>query len=115
MYCRTCGNKMNDNAEICVKCGVRRFVGYDYCQICGSKTSENMKTCPKCKAVLKSSMSTNQMKKTAISKGTKALKKGLLIFGWICIVGSIPIIFLERSLILTAIGVSLVVISKKMR
>ena len=35
MYCRTCGNKMNDNAEICVKCGVKRNVGADYCQVCG--------------------------------------------------------------------------------
>ena len=23
MYCRTCGSKLNDNAELCVKCGVR--------------------------------------------------------------------------------------------
>lgn len=30
MYCRTCGNKMNDNAEICVKCGMKRNVGTDY-------------------------------------------------------------------------------------
>lgn len=26
MYCRTCGSKINDNAEICVKCGVRKML-----------------------------------------------------------------------------------------
>lgn len=74
MYCRTCGNKMNDNAEICVKCGVRRFVGYDYCQVCGAKTNESMKNCVKCKAVLKTSMSTTQIKQAA-SSGVKKVAR----------------------------------------
>lgn len=45
MYCRTCGNKMNDNAEICVKCGVRKNVGSDYCQVCGARTTSSMVNC----------------------------------------------------------------------
>lgn len=38
MYCRTCGNKMNDEAVICVKCVVKRNGGKDNCQVCGTKT-----------------------------------------------------------------------------
>ena len=52
MYCRTCGNKMNDNAEICVKCGVKRNVGADYCQVCGARTTASMTNCKKCGAKL---------------------------------------------------------------
>lgn len=48
MYCRTCGNQMNDNAEICVKCGVRKNVGNDYCQNCGAKTLEQAELCTEC-------------------------------------------------------------------
>lgn len=48
MYCRTCGNQMNDNAEICVKCGVKKFVGTEYCQNCGAKTLEQAEICTEC-------------------------------------------------------------------
>ncbi len=78
MYCRTCGNKMNDNAEICVKCGVKRNVGIDYCQVCGSRTTATMTNCRKCGARLMKAMSTTQMKKKVVSKGRKTL--GTVLF-----------------------------------
>ncbi len=107
---------MNDNAEICVKCGVRRFVGHDYCQICGARTTENMKTCPKCKAVLKSAMSTQQIKNTAIKKGSSVLSKVLLVLGWICIIGSFPLILAGGgSFTLPVIGAGLVVVSRMLK
>ncbi len=81
MFCRTCGNKMNDNAEICVKCGVRKNVGSDYCQVCGGKTTATMTTCPKCHARLIKALSTNQIKKKTVSGGRKAISVILLIIG----------------------------------
>lgn len=85
MYCRTCGNKMNDNAEICVKCGVKRNVGKDYCQVCGSKTLETMINCKKCGAKLMKSMSTAQIQKKAVSKGKKTLGTVFLVIGLILV------------------------------
>lgn len=81
MYCRTCGNKMNDNAEICVKCGVKRNVGTDFCQVCGARTTASMTNCKKCGAKLMKAMSTTQMKKKAVSKGKKTLGTVLLVIG----------------------------------
>ena len=32
MYCRNCGAEMNENAAICVKCGVAKGTGNSYCR-----------------------------------------------------------------------------------
>lgn len=83
MYCRTCGNKMNDNAELCVKCGVRKNVGTDYCQVCGARTTASMTTCKKCGAKLMKALSSAQIKKKAVSKGKKTLGTVILVMGLI--------------------------------
>ena len=74
MYCRTCGSKVNDNAEICVKCGCKPLVGKDFCQVCGTKTNTQQQVCAKCGSKLKSIMTTAQIK----NKGTKT---GLKLIG----------------------------------
>lgn len=81
MYCRTCGNKMNDNAELCVKCGVKKNVGTEYCQVCGTRTTANMTACNKCGAKLLTAMSSTQIKKKAVSTGKKTLGTVLLVLG----------------------------------
>lgn len=86
MYCRTCGNKMNDNAELCVKCGVRRNVGTDYCQVCGQRTLASMTNCKSCGAKLMRGMSTSQMKTAAVNTGKKTLGTVLLGIGTILLV-----------------------------
>ena len=53
MYCRECGNQINDNAEICVKCGCRPLNSTEYCQVCGAKTTEKQVFCVKCGSMLK--------------------------------------------------------------
>ena len=89
MYCRTCGNKMNDNAEICVKCGVKRNVGADYCQVCGARTTASMTNCKKCGAKLMKAMSSAQVKKKAVSKGKKTLGTVLLVIGIILLIATV--------------------------
>lgn len=81
MYCRTCGNKMNDEAVICVKCGVKRNVGKDYCQVCGTKTVDGMTNCKRCGARLMSAISSTQVRKKVVSKGKKTLGTVLLVLG----------------------------------
>ena len=73
MYCRTCGNKINDNAEICVNCGCKPLVGKAYCQSCGTRTLEKQELCTKCGVRLKTVMTTSQKKKSVHNAGLKIL------------------------------------------
>lgn len=48
MYCRNCGNELNDTAQICVKCGVQKPKGYKYCPGCGKETDPQAAVCLEC-------------------------------------------------------------------
>lgn len=100
MYCRTCGNKINDNAEICVKCGVRRNVGEDFCQACGAKTVAGMTVCKKCGKKLMKALSSAQMKektqKTA-NKARRVIGTILVIFGVVLLVSAVLLILVALS------------------
>lgn len=48
MYCRTCGKKLMDNAEVCIDCGCNPLAGKSYCQNCGAKTIEQQELCTQC-------------------------------------------------------------------
>jgi RNA polymerase subunit RPABC4/transcription elongation factor Spt4 len=57
MYCRNCGNEVNEKAEICVNCGVRPLAGRNFCQECGVETKPNQEVCIKCGVRLKTLIS----------------------------------------------------------
>jgi hypothetical protein len=48
MHCRNCGTQVADQAEICVKCGVRPANGKNFCQNCGAETNAAQELCVKC-------------------------------------------------------------------
>ena len=48
MYCRNCGNEMNQNAVVCVKCGVSKGTGNFYCPHCGKETNPVAAVCLSC-------------------------------------------------------------------
>jgi len=48
MHCRTCGAEVAENAEICLKCGVKPFTGVRFCQNCGAETIATQEICVKC-------------------------------------------------------------------
>lgn len=52
MYCRNCGNEMNNDAVVCVKCGVPAGKGNTYCPGCGAETNPDAIFCVKCGASL---------------------------------------------------------------
>lgn len=89
MYCRTCGNKINDNAEICVKCGCKPLIGEDFCQSCGTKTTSQQQKCSKCGVKLKSIMSTTQKKKVVEKKGLKILGTSLIVIAVLLFIGAV--------------------------
>ncbi len=48
MYCKNCGEMMNDNQAICIKCGVKTGDGSNFCQNCGSPMSPGAEICLAC-------------------------------------------------------------------
>ena len=48
MYCKNCGSEMNENAVVCVRCGVAKGSGNTYCPNCGKVTNPNAAVCLNC-------------------------------------------------------------------
>ena len=45
MYCKNCGEHMNDNQAICLKCGVETGKGDSFCQNCGAAVNPGQAVC----------------------------------------------------------------------
>ena len=52
MYCKNCGNAMDPNAAICVRCGCAKGVGTSFCPNCGQPTLPNAAVCTACGSAL---------------------------------------------------------------
>ena len=67
MYCRNCGNEVDDKAVACMKCGVAPLNGKKFCQNCGKETNEQAIVCVSCgvSVARKSSAGTGQNDKLA--------------------------------------------------
>jgi len=52
MYCKNCGNPMDPNAAICVRCGCARGTGTSYCPNCGQPTVPGAAVCTSCGCAL---------------------------------------------------------------
>ncbi len=61
MYCRNCGEQVDPNAKVCVKCGCETLKGKYYCNNCGEATDENASICSKCGIALKNGGSRSKM------------------------------------------------------
>ncbi len=48
MFCKNCGQQLNENQAICLNCGVNVGDGNKYCQNCGNELPENAAVCLKC-------------------------------------------------------------------
>ena len=53
MYCKNCGEHMNDNQAICIKCGVKVGDGINYCANCGATIAPNADVCMNCGVAVK--------------------------------------------------------------
>ena len=62
MYCKNCGEPMNDNQAVCLKCGVEAGTGNSFCPNCGKSVFSEAVFCVNCGVSLKTS---NEAKKTA--------------------------------------------------
>ena len=53
MYCKNCGEQMNDNQAICIKCGVRVGEGTAFCANCGKEIAPVADVCLNCGVAVK--------------------------------------------------------------
>lgn len=53
MYCKNCGEQMNDNQAICLKCGVKTGSGNGFCANCGKEVVPEAEVCLNCGVAVK--------------------------------------------------------------
>lgn len=53
MYCKNCGNELNENSVACLKCGCDPKKGNNNCPSCGVETNSSQVICVKCGVSLK--------------------------------------------------------------
>lgn len=53
MFCKNCGEQMNDNQAICIKCGVKAGEGNTFCANCGKNIDPNATVCMNCGVAVK--------------------------------------------------------------
>lgn len=58
MFCRNCGEQLNENQAICVKCGVKVGEGTAYCGNCGNPVAANAEVCTSCGVAIKKAAGT---------------------------------------------------------
>ncbi len=79
MYCKNCGNIMDDSAVVCIKCGVAKGVGTKFCQNCGAETEETAAVCIKCGSALRGSAAgTGSGQKSKLAAGLLGIFLGSL-------------------------------------
>ena len=52
MFCRNCGNEIDNLAAVCVKCGVAAGQGTQFCPNCGATTVPGAAVCTQCGVAL---------------------------------------------------------------
>ncbi len=53
MFCKNCGEQMNDNQAICIKCGVKTGDGNRFCANCGNAIGPDAEFCTNCGVAVK--------------------------------------------------------------
>lgn len=53
MFCKNCGQEMNDNQAICLKCGVKKGAGNAFCANCGQPIAPDAEVCLNCGVAVK--------------------------------------------------------------
>lgn len=48
MYCKNCGNAMDDNAAVCINCGTPKGQGERFCINCGTELKPGAAVCTNC-------------------------------------------------------------------
>ncbi len=76
MFCKNCGNQMDDAAAVCVKCGVAAGQGVNYCPNCGTQAVPGAAVCTQCGVVLGDTVIAPENQKSKIAAGLLAIFLG---------------------------------------
>lgn len=68
MYCRNCGEPMNENQAICLKCGVETGKGNSFCANCGNAVAPEAVICVNCGVSLKKASESSNANVSGIQK-----------------------------------------------
>lgn len=71
MYCKNCGNQMDDAAVVCTSCGFAKGTGSKFCPNCGVEIAEGQAMCVNCGVAL------NQQAVNAANNANSAAKSKL--------------------------------------
>ena len=67
MYCKACGEEINANQAVCVKCGVKVGDGNRYCANCGQPMNPGQTVCLNCGVAVKKPGDLNGQNKTTMA------------------------------------------------
>lgn len=78
MYCKNCGNNMDDKDSVCINCGTPAGQGNSYCRNCGNAVSPGAAVCMKCGHALGSTPVAGTGAKSKMAAGLL----GIFLGGW---------------------------------
>ena len=76
MYCANCGNQIDPNAAVCVRCGFKTGAGVAFCSNCGNATVPGASICTHCGCMLSGFINANA--KSRVAAGVLAILLGSL-------------------------------------
>lgn len=85
MYCKNCGETVDENAIVCVKCGSKKGYGTAFCAHCGAQVKEGQIACMTCGYALP-----NQ--EVEAKKPKKSKKKPIVIIVSVILIAAIVIV-----------------------
>lgn len=74
MFCKNCGNEIENEAPFCMKCGFKAGTGKQYCRHCGTKVEEGQGICVKCGFLLEEAKDEPHIQKNTASTGEEYKK-----------------------------------------
>lgn len=89
MYCKNCGEALNENQDICLNCGAKKETGNKFCQNCGKETNENAAVCLSCGTQLKKPQAKEADTKTNDAGSPLPLVLGICAF-ILCFIPFLP-------------------------
>ena len=66
MYCKNCGNEMNENAAACMSCGFAKGTGDKFCANCGTAINPGAAICTNCGAAVSQAAAVNGEQKSKL-------------------------------------------------
>lgn len=77
MFCRNCGNEIDENAAVCVKCGFEKGTGNKFCQNCGKEIEPGAAFCVNCGHVIENKVRIDpSLQKSKLTAGLLGLFLG---------------------------------------